>query len=155
GIAASYGGRDFVTVEGGQGAYLTFDVDRAGHAIVECIAAAGAHWGPPEDILAPPGKHEVRPGVPPPATIAGLQARAPAGIVEAAASGLAERFGTTRGTATDVPRVRVPEPPDDAIHGEFLVDSAAIELVRAGATVDDVFSDPAHVLLGIEPGELV
>ncbi len=49
GCSARYFGRDFVTAADGQAGYLSFEIDRNGHALLECLLAVEAHWWLPSD----------------------------------------------------------------------------------------------------------
>ncbi len=76
GVTAHYFGRDFVTVEGAQGALLGFDIDGQGRALLEAHVPCEAHWWPPEQLLARPHSPPTR-GVPAPGLsprLAGLDA---------------------------------------------------------------------------------
>ena len=91
GVGASYFGRDFLTVDGAQAGYLSFEVDRRGVTLVECLLAADAHWWLPEELSSRPPAPLPR-GVPGPGMIARLAGRTSAQVVEAVARGYAERF---------------------------------------------------------------
>lgn len=113
GVGATYFGRDFVTVDSAQAAYLTFDVDAAGHAVVECVLPAEAHWWLPADCDAQPRTVPER-GFPAPATIERLRGVAPETLLDALVAGFADRSETTstRDDRLPPPGARLDDPPE-------------------------------------------
>lgn len=91
GIAATYFGRDFVTVGGSQGGHLGFDLAPSGVALLECVLAAEAHWWLPSEVDALPPRPEVR-GVPGPQAIAALEGVSARELALAVARGYEEVF---------------------------------------------------------------
>jgi hypothetical protein len=100
GIGAYYFGRDFVTVESSQAAYLSFDITPSGAALLECYFAAEAHWWLPSECDALPPQPPQR-GVPGPASIPALEGVTSSQLLSVLGEGYVERFGVTleRGAA--------------------------------------------------------
>lgn len=101
GVPANYFGRDFVTVDAAQAAYVSFELAPGGAALLEVVLPAEAHWWLPAGLGALPEKPPTR-GVPGPATVAGLAGRTSAQLLDAMLAGARERFGVET-FASDAP----------------------------------------------------
>lgn len=159
GIAASYGGRDFVTVKGAQAGSLSFEIAASGAALVECILPAEAHWWLPAAVDALPARAFGR-GFPAPARIERLEGVSSTAVLEAIARGHSEVFGLSshvnesaiapdavteqpafsrRSTLHAVPcgwagasvRIEDGRLVEVAFEGDFLADSAGLAALRA------------------------
>jgi hypothetical protein len=160
GVGATYFGRDFLTLDGGQGAFVSFEVGADGHALLEVVVAAEAHWALPRAFSALPEAAPQR-GVPGPALVAKLTNRTSAELLAAVAEGYVERFGVVTNPAVSSPiaPATVPGLPDlplaspfvevpvgfvqtrarleggrlaqASFEGDFLADSAGIEALQA------------------------
>jgi hypothetical protein len=91
GSGAHYFGRDFVTANGGQAAFLSYDVDREGRALLECFIGVEAHWSLPADCNALPLRPLPR-GVPGPVCLESLGRVDTGQVLDALGRGYAARF---------------------------------------------------------------
>jgi hypothetical protein len=91
GCPAHYFGRDFITANQGQAAYLSFDVDGQGRALLECFLGIDAHWSLPSDCNALPLRPLPR-GVPGPVCMESLQTVNMAQLLDGLGRGYSKRF---------------------------------------------------------------
>lgn len=92
GAPAQYFGRDFITAAEGQAAHLSFEFDRAGHALLECLIAVEAHWTLPAECDASPARAPLR-GVPGPSQLSALEGITNGKVLDAIGAGCARWFG--------------------------------------------------------------
>jgi hypothetical protein len=136
GVGAHYFGRDFITIDAGQTAHLSFEIDAQGHALLECILAAESHWWLPEELSArpPPPIGRGNPGPSQPEAFAALDATH---LLNALGEGYAARFGVeAQVVAKPIESREVIVPDDRGRHWGPLI-TTALGTCSAGVRVTD------------------
>ena len=134
GCSATYFGRDYVTAAGGQAAYVSFEIDAEGHALLECILGVESHWWLPAECDSFPSRSPP-PGVPGPASVLALAGVDTGRLLVALGGGYAERFGVTV-FSDDSPLAPVAErPPDLSLPRWSSLQAVPIGFVEAGLEV--------------------
>lgn len=152
GVRASYFGRDFISVDGGQGGYVSFDIGVNGHALIEAFIPVHAHWWPRDEWLASPPRPFGR-GFPPPVMIEGLANRTVDDLSDALAAALSGLHGLTIDRRpVEVEPASVPAPTSGSsvivdVEGSAVAAQAALRVadgrIEEAAILGEVLGDSA------------